>query len=170
MIRFAQHRLALFGGVIVALMIFLALFAPYLSVHDPSEMAVSNRLAPLSSTHPFGTDQFGRDIYSRVIYGSRISVLVGVIAVGLGLSLGVSLGATAGYFGRTVDNVIMRVVDGLEGHYGLPKALLPRLRGAIVGFTLISTRSGVRLRMFGCGRQLATPWIRKPSWMPLPGV
>lgn len=123
MVRFAGHRLALFGGVIVALIMFVALFAPYLSMHDPSEMAVSNRLAPLSTAHPFGTDQFGRDIYSRVIYGARISVLVGVIAVGLGLSVGVALGAVAGYFGRTLDNILMRVVDAVMAFPGLLLAL-----------------------------------------------
>ena len=82
-IRFARNRLAVLGASIVVVMLLLAVLAPYLALHDPNEMSIAERLAPLSADHPFGTDQFGRDIYSRIIYGTRISLAVGVLAVSL---------------------------------------------------------------------------------------
>lgn len=123
MTRFAENRLALIGSFIVLVMFLVALLAPHLTLHDPNEIAVSNRLAPLSIFHPFGTDQFGRDIYTRVIFGAQISVVVGLISVSLGLSLGVFLGALSGYFGKTLDNAIMRVVDAIMAFPGLLLAL-----------------------------------------------
>ncbi len=123
LIRFAENRLALVGGFIVAMMLLVALLAPSLSLHDPEEVSVRDRLAPLSASHPFGTDQFGRDNYSRVIYGARVSVIVGVAAVSMGLILGVLLGAVGGYFGRTPDNIIMRVMDAVMAFPGLLLAL-----------------------------------------------
>ena len=117
-LRFAQNRLALLGALIVVVMLLLALLAPYLALHDPNEMSIAERLAPLSVDHPFGTDQFGRDIYSRVIYGTRISLAVGILAVSLGLAVGVPLGAAGGYFGRTLDNAIMRLMDAIIAFHG----------------------------------------------------
>jgi ABC-type dipeptide/oligopeptide/nickel transport system permease subunit len=121
--RLTENRLALFGAIVVFVMFSVALLAPYLAHHDPSEIAVSDRLAPLSSLHPFGTDQFGRDIFSRVIYGARVSVVVGLIAVSLGLALGVFLGAVSGYFSKVVDNVLMRIVDAIMAFPGILLAL-----------------------------------------------
>ena len=127
--RFARNRLALVGACIVTLMLLVTVAAPYLVSHDPNQMAVSERLAPLSSNHFFGTDQFGRDIYSRVIFGTRISISVGLIAVSLGLSLGVPLGALSGYFGRILDNTIMRLMDSIMAFPGMMLvALIPDYR------------------------------------------
>ncbi len=122
-LRFARNRLALLGALIVVGMLLLALLAPYLALHDPNQMSIADRLAPLSSDHPFGTDQFGRDIYSRVIYGSRVSLAVGILAVSLGVVVGVPLGAIGGYFGRALDNAIMRVMDAIMAFPGLLLAL-----------------------------------------------
>lgn len=123
LLRFARNRLAVLGASIVAVMFLLAVLAPYLALHDPNEMSIAQRLAPLSADHPFGTDQFGRDIYSRIIYGSRISLTVGVLAVSLGLAVGVPLGAVGGYYGRALDNAIMRVMDAIMAFPGLLLAL-----------------------------------------------
>lgn len=121
--RLTENRLALFGAIVVFVMFSVALLAPYLALHDPTEIAISERLALLSTNHPFGTDQFGRDIFSRVIYGTRVSVIVGLVAVSLGLGLGVVLGAVSGYFGRVADNIIMRVVDAVMAFPGILLAL-----------------------------------------------
>jgi peptide/nickel transport system permease protein len=123
LIRFARNRLAVLGASIVLVMLLLAVLAPFLAFHDPNEMSIGSRLASLSLDHPFGTDQFGRDIYSRVIYGTRISLAVGVLAVSLGLVVGVPLGALGGYFGRALDNAIMRVMDAIMAFPGLLLAL-----------------------------------------------
>ncbi len=123
MIRLGENRLAFIGGLIVLLMLLVAVLAPYLVLQDPNAISVSDRLAPISASHPFGTDQFGRDIYSRVIYGARISAIVGLISVSLGLSLGVFFGAVAGYYGRALGNIIMRLVDAIMAFPGLLLAL-----------------------------------------------
>lgn len=122
-IRLTENRLALVGGLIVLVMFLVALFAPLLALHDPVEIAISDRLAPLSASHPLGTDQFGRDIYSRVIYGARVSVMVGLVAVSLGFGLGVFLGAVSGYFGKALDNLVMRFVDAIMAFPGILLAL-----------------------------------------------
>ena len=121
--RFARNRLAVLGASIVVVMLLLAALASYLALHDPNEMNIAERLAPLSANHPFGTDQFGRDIYSRVVYGTRISLAIGILAVTLGLAVGVPLGAVSGYFGRALDNAIMRLMDAIMAFPGLLLAL-----------------------------------------------
>lgn len=135
--------LALVGAVIVAAMFIVALLAPLLALHDPTDIVVMDRLAPLSPNHPFGTDQFGRDIYSRVIYGTRVSVAVGLVAVSLGLGLGVFLGAVSGYFGKAVDNVIMRVVDAIMAFPGI---LLALALVAVWGPSLLSVCGALGIR------------------------
>ena len=94
--RFAENRLASVGTFIVASIMVVALFAPQLVLHDAVAMAVRDRLAPLLATHPLGTDQFRRDAHSRVVYGTRISIIAGVEAVGIALIAGVLLGPVAG--------------------------------------------------------------------------
>ena len=123
LIRFAENRLASVGALIVVSMFVVAVFAPQLALHDPDEVLIRNRLAPLSATHPFGTDQFGRDTYSRVIYGARISIIAGVGSVGMALTVGVLLGAVSGFSGRVLDNVIMRVMDAIMAFPGLLLAI-----------------------------------------------
>ncbi|MFQ5850548.1 MAG: ABC transporter permease [Candidatus Binatia bacterium] len=123
LIRFAENRLALVGALIVVAMFLVAAFAPQLALQDPNEIALRDRLAPLSATHPFGTDEFGRDVYSRVIYGARISIIAGVGSVGSAFIVGVLLGAVSGYSGRVLDNVIMRVMDAIMAFPGLLLAI-----------------------------------------------
>ncbi|MFH1758162.1 MAG: oligopeptide ABC transporter permease [Pseudomonadota bacterium] len=109
--RFRQNKLTLMGAFIVILLFFAALFAPWLSPYDPGQINIKKVLQDPSAEHIFGTDQLGRDVFSRMLWGSRISLLVGFVAVGIASLIGVFLGALAGYYGRWVDNLIMRFVD-----------------------------------------------------------
>lgn len=108
---FSRNQLACVGGVVVGLLVLLAVFAPVLSPHDPNRHDVKKVLAPPSRAHPLGTDQIGRDVLSRILYGSRVSLAVGFVSVGIATAVGVLLGASSGYHGGVVDGVIMRLVD-----------------------------------------------------------
>lgn len=113
--RFRRNRLGLAGAVIVLLLYLIAIFAPLLTPHDPIEHGDIPRMRymPPSIEHPFGTDKFGRDIYTRVLYGSRISLSISFLAVSISVLLGSIVGAAAGYFGGVIDSVLMRIVDSL---------------------------------------------------------
>ena len=109
--RIIKHNLALVGLIILIPMFLCAVLAPTISPHDPKEPDLKNILAGPSWSHPFGTDTLGRDVLSRVIYGSRISLLVGFVSVGIATLIGILLGAVSGYTGGIVDELIMRFVD-----------------------------------------------------------
>ncbi len=106
-----RRPLPLMGGMIVVGLVVIAILAPLLAPFDPIEQDLYGRLAPPSYEHPMGTDDFGRDILSRVIYGSRISLRIGLICISIALSAGTTLGLVAGYKGGLSDTLIMRVVD-----------------------------------------------------------
>jgi peptide/nickel transport system permease protein len=109
--RLKRNKLAMLGLAIVIALILIAIFAPLLAPYDPiSRIKEDSSLAP-SGVHLFGTDLLGRDIFSRVIYGSRISIEVGIIAVGISVIIGLFFGALSGYFGNIPDTVIMRIAD-----------------------------------------------------------
>jgi peptide/nickel transport system permease protein len=128
-----------------------AIAAPLITAHDPVALAPRLRLQPPSVAHPFGTDNFGRDVFTRVLYGGRVSLQVGFIAVVISLLLGVMLGLLAGYLGGTVDAVVMRGVDVLMAFPGLLLALAvvavlgPNLVNAMiaVGFSAAPTYARV---------------------------
>jgi peptide/nickel transport system permease protein len=109
--RFAKNRLSVIGAVTVLLLITIALFAPYISPYDPTAIDVYNVLSPPGKSHLLGTDELGRDLLSRIIWGSRVSLKVGFIAVGIALMIGIVVGALAGFYGGKVDAVLMRFVD-----------------------------------------------------------
>lgn len=109
--HFSRNRLAVAGGVIVVTMLAVALMAPLLAPYDPSAIHVRAILLPPSSDHWLGTDALGRDVLSRMIYGTQISLLVGFVAVGIAVLLGVVVGALAGYYPGWIDTVLMRLVD-----------------------------------------------------------
>ncbi len=109
--RFRRNKLALFGAILVAGVIVVAIFAPLISPYAPDAIDPLHPLEPPSIHHLMGTDSLGRDVLSRMIYGARISLLVGFIAVGISTLIGTILGAVAGYYGGWVDSVIMRFVD-----------------------------------------------------------
>jgi peptide/nickel transport system permease protein len=119
--RLRRQPLSIFSGILVTILILTAIFGPLLAPYDPNAIDMANRFAPPSLEHPFGTDDFGRDILSRVMVGARVSLMVGIIAVGLSASVGSFLGVLAGYTGRFTDEVIMRVMDIL---FAFPAILL----------------------------------------------
>ena len=108
---FRRNRLALVGGVIVLVLVALAVFAPLLARNDPNRPDVKRILAEPTGAHPLGTDQLGRDVMSRMLYGARVSLAVGFVSVGIATAIGIALGSAAGYHGRLVDAFIMRLVD-----------------------------------------------------------
>lgn len=118
-----QNPLAISAMVILALQILVAIFAPLIAPYDPLQQNFRAALQPPSLEHLFGTDDVGRDILSRVIFGTQISLRVGLIAVSISSVIGVLLGLAAGYYGGWVDNTIMRVMDVLLAFPGLLLAL-----------------------------------------------
>jgi peptide/nickel transport system permease protein len=109
--KIIRNRLALFGLIIVITLFAVAVFAPFISPYNYKNIDVQNILMPPSSTHFFGTDDLGRDVYSRMIWGARISLAVGFVSVGISTLIGITLGALAGYYGKYTDMIIMRLVD-----------------------------------------------------------
>jgi len=109
--RFLRHRLAVLGAGLVLGLVLLSLAAPVLTPYAPNTQNLALRLQPPSAAHWLGTDEFGRDVLARMLYGGRVSMSVGLVAVAIATVIGILLGALAGYFGGWVDQVIMRTVD-----------------------------------------------------------
>jgi len=107
-----KNRNILIGLSIILVLIFIAAFAPQVAPHNPTEANLKARLEPPSKEYPFGTDHMGRCILSRIVFGARISLLVGVAVISGSLLIGVVLGTISGYFGGLADDLIMRLVDG----------------------------------------------------------
>ncbi len=115
--RLLANKAAVAGGIILLVLIFLAIFAPWIAPHSYSYQNLELGAQPPSSKFLLGTDTLGRDLFSRILYGARVSLLVGFVATSVALVIGVSWGIVAGYFGGRIDSVMMRIVDVL---YGLP--------------------------------------------------
>ena len=113
--EFKKNRLAVAGLVLMAIICLATLLTPFLTAYDPGSIGdiVATRHQPPSLAHPMGTDRFGRDVLTRVLYGSRVSLSIGFIAVTISVTLGTTVGAVAGYFGGVIDSVLMRLVDML---------------------------------------------------------
>lgn len=126
----AGNPLAATGGAIVVALIAVALLAPALAPHDPLATNLYGRLAPPSMDNPMGTDELGRDILSRVIYGARISLRIGLICIALAMTTGTALGLVAGYWGGAIDGIVMRLVDIL---LAFPSILLAIAIVAVLG-------------------------------------
>lgn len=109
--RFRKNRLSVAGASTVAVLMSVALLAPLISPYAPTAIDVHDVLSPPSIRHPLGTDDLGRDVLSRIIWGSRVSLSVGFVAVGISIAIGVVVGAMAGYYGGAVDSLLMRFVD-----------------------------------------------------------
>ncbi len=131
--RFLRHRLAVVSAVFLLALFATALLAPWIAPYDPNaidlQLAQFGRPASPSLAHPMGSDQVGRDLLSRLIYGSRVSLAVGFLATGISIAVGAALGAIAGYLGRWVDMAIMRLADLL---LAFPPLLF--LMGVLAGF------------------------------------
>ncbi len=121
---FFRNRLVVPAIIVLLALLVAALFAPQLATHQPNRQNFTALLQPPSAENWLGTDELGRDIYTRVLYGARISVTVAVLAVGLGAIVGVSIGLLAGYFGGALDNGLMRVIDVLLAFPGILLAIL----------------------------------------------
>jgi peptide/nickel transport system permease protein len=122
--RLVKSRGATSGGVIFGLFVFMALAAPLLTPYDPIRLNVVESLEPPSARHWLGTDQFGRDVLARVIYGARVSMAMGVVAVTISVVLGSALGLVSGYYRGTVDLLVMRLVDVMLAFPGILLALV----------------------------------------------
>ncbi|WP_320041629.1 nickel transporter permease [uncultured Desulfobacter sp.] len=144
LLAFLKNRLAVLGLLVIAALVVIAMFAPVIAPYDPVEPNIANRLQPLSSTHYFGTDEMGRDIFSRVIWGARLTLyvicLVGVIAA----PVGILVGTVAGYLGGIIDTVLMRITDIF---LAFPKLILalafvaalgPGIENAIIAISITS--------------------------------
>ena len=128
--RAARTRLAPFGAVVVFVAVVMALAAPLLSPHDPLKQNLDNSLAPPGRTHVLGTDNVGRDVLSRVIWGTRVSLIAGVVSVALAAVTGSLLGLLAGYAGGRVDGLVMRAMDAV---LSFPPLVLALALGAVLG-------------------------------------
>ena len=120
--RLIHHKGAVAGFIIASILIVTALAAPLIATHDPIEVTRDTFVAP-GSAHLMGTDNFGRDIFSRVVYGTRISLRMGVIAVLIGSSVGTLIGLISGHYGGMTDTLLMRVIDAMMAFPGILLAL-----------------------------------------------
>ncbi|WP_083496802.1 ABC transporter permease [Brevibacillus choshinensis] len=106
-----KDRMAITGGIVIVLFILMAILAPLIAPHDPYEVNLDNQFQKPSLQYWLGTDMFGRDVFSRIIYGSQISLLIGIVPSLITMSIGIVLGIVAGYFGRRTDFIIMTISD-----------------------------------------------------------
>ena len=148
---FRRSRLALPGLVIFILFIILGVFAPWIAPFDPYANDLSNVMAPPSAEHWFGTDELGRDMLSRIIYGARISLIEGVASVGLAMVIGIPIGVLSGYVGGRIDAVVMRLIDILMAFPGVLLAIViisilgPSLTNAILAVGIYTVPIFTRL-------------------------
>lgn len=117
----SRNKMAIFGLIILLLLLVMGILADFIAPYDYAKQDLANAFQHPSAQHLFGTDEFGRDIFSRIIYGARTSLLVGFVSVGIAVIVGGALGAVAGYYGKRVDNFIMRLMDVL---LAIPQTLL----------------------------------------------
>src|SRR5947209_154221 len=118
-----QNPIGTIGAVVILLVLLIAIFAPVISPYTPTSQAAKRLLEP-SAQYWLGTDELGRDVFTRIIFGSRISLEVGIIAVALALALGATTGVLTGYIGGFFDNIVMRVVDIMFAFPGLVLAIV----------------------------------------------
>jgi len=109
--RFCRNKAAVLGLIVIGILIFSAIFAPFITPTDPTLQDLDRRFLTPSRQHLMGTDNFGRDMFTRIVYGSRTSLQVGFTAIAVAMTIGVLIGSLAGYFGGTTDNVVMRFID-----------------------------------------------------------
>ncbi len=146
-----RNRLALVGALIIVALIFTAIFAEFIAPYNPLEQNIIKGLSPPSKDHWFGQDKLGRDMLSRIIYGSRISLRVGILTVSISLLIGLIIGSISGYYGGLVDEVFMRIVDTLMAFPGILLAIAmvavlgPSLNHVILALCLIGWVGYARL-------------------------
>ena len=149
--RLARSKGAVAGLVILLLLVIIALLAPLISPFDPIKIDTSHYLYSPGSPYFFGTDQYGRDVFSRVLYGSRISLVIGLISVGIASVIGVTVGLVSGYYGGWVDSILMRLIDvmlafpGILLALGIVSMLGPSLRNVMIAVGISSVPTYARL-------------------------
>ena len=134
--EYIKNRLAILGIVIVAMVLIVALLAPLIQMHDPLDQSIEGRLQRPNLEHFLGTDHLGRDVWARIVHGARVALMVGIVAVGIGVVFGTPIGAIAGYCRGRVDEVIMRFMDAI---LAFPGILLALVVVAILGTSLFNT-------------------------------
>lgn len=140
--RLLRNKMALFGLILLTLMILVAIFADYIAPYGVDDQNLRESMMRPCAEHPFGTDKLGRDYLSRIIYGTRVSLLVGFIAVAIGVAIGGTLGTIAGYFGGKIDDIIMRFFDIFMA---IPSLVLAICICAALGTGLVNTMIAVGL-------------------------
>ncbi len=143
--RFLKHRMALLGSIILVFMVILIVGAPLFTRFEPTDQNLRNRFQPPSAQHWMGTDDLGRDMWTRILYGGRISLSVGLLAIGVAITVGTIIGLISGYYGGLIDSVLMRITEIFMS--------IPRLFVLIVMTTFL--------------RKLDLPWIRPGSFWPI---
>src|SRR5690554_7338617 len=149
--RFLRNRMAVVGLVIITLLVLVAVFAPVISPAPPAAQNLRERLLPPSADHWFGTDEYGRSVLSRVVYGARVSLLTGTIPVLVAGIIGTLLGLLAGYFRGWLDNVLMRIMDVLLAFPSILLALAivgalgPGLTNAVIAVAIVSIPEYARI-------------------------
>jgi ABC-type dipeptide/oligopeptide/nickel transport system permease subunit len=135
--KLKKRKLSVFGlGIILAVLV-VGLLAPLIAPYSPQQRLYGEALLPPSPTHPFGTDRVGRDVFSLVIYGARLSIFVGIASVVIEFLIGVAIGATAGYFGGKIDEILMRIADTIVSLPTLPLLIVAVSMFEVRGITLI---------------------------------
>ncbi|MFW5643397.1 MAG: ABC transporter permease, partial [Alkalispirochaeta sp.] len=119
-----RNRGAVIGLAIIGIFVLAAIFAPVLTTHDPTDTSLANRLTPAGGEHILGTDELGRDLFSRMLYGARISLGIGIISVAIGIGIGVPVGAISGYYGGTFDIIMQRFIDIMIAFPGILLAIV----------------------------------------------
>ena len=163
--RLKRNRFAMIGLFVIIFLLLVAAFADVLAPYGYAEQDLANTFQSPSWEHPCGTDKLGRDIFSRVVYGARISIWAGVISVGISFCIGVPLGGIAGYYGGAIGNVIMRVMDGLSAFPSLVLAITLAVsmgRGtvsAMVAVGIVSIPDYARLMFAQTSSIKAMPYI-----------
>jgi peptide/nickel transport system permease protein len=146
--QFQRHRPALIGAIVLSILVLATLGAPIVAPYDPDKFDLNIRVQAPSAAHIMGTDELGRDVFTRILYGGRISLAMGVLAMALAVSVGALVGAAAGFYGGWVDGVLMRVTDVFLA--------FPQLFVLILVTTVL--------------RQLNLAWLRAGDWQPIAAV
>ena len=146
--QFRRHRPALIGATVISILVLAAIFAPVVSPYNPETFNLDIRVQPPSAAHIMGTDELGRDLFTRVLYGGRISLTIGMVAMALAVSVGTLVGALAGFYGGWIDSILMRVTDVFLA--------FPRLFVLILVTTVL--------------RQLDLPWLHASDWQTIAAV
>lgn len=149
--RFKKNKLAVLGAILLLIMMLVATLADVIAPYAYDKQVLSQRLRPPSKEYPLGTDELGRCVLSRIIYGTRISFVVGFLIVGASTTIGVMLGVISGYYGGIVDNIIMRIIDVILSFpaillsMSIVAALGPSLMNAIIAIIVVAVPTFARL-------------------------